>query len=42
MELVDTYANRLEIQNMSRHIFQGEGENPLIVYVVEPTQPEGA
>ena len=37
IELVDEYARRLEISGLSRHVFKGEGKNPLIVYVVEPS-----
>jgi len=36
MECVDEYANRLGIEGLSRQVFKGEGQNPLIVYVVEP------
>ena len=38
IDLVDEYANRLEIVGLERHIFKGEGQNPLIVYVVPPTE----
>jgi acetylornithine deacetylase/succinyl-diaminopimelate desuccinylase-like protein len=38
MELVDQYINQLELQGMSKQVFQPEGSCPLIVYVVEPTQ----
>jgi acetylornithine deacetylase/succinyl-diaminopimelate desuccinylase-like protein len=37
MEVVDKYIQKLEIQGLTRHVFHPEGKNPLIVYVVEPS-----
>ena len=42
MEVVHEYARRLEIKNLQSHMFMGEGQNPLIVYVVEPEEAEGS
>lgn len=38
MELVDTYVQELQIEGLSKKVFQPEGSVPLIVYVIEPTQ----
>lgn len=38
MEVVDKYINQLEIKGIHRHVFHPEGTNPLIVYVVDPTE----
>ena len=37
MELVDNYINQLQIEGLSKKVFQPEGSCPLVVYVVEPT-----
>lgn len=42
MELVDDYARRLNINGLERHIFKGEGQNPLILYVVEASGEDSA
>ena len=36
MELVDGYVNKLELEGISKEIFQPEGSAPLVVYVIEP------
>ena len=38
IELVDNYVNQLQIEGISRKVFQPEGSCPMVVYVVEPTQ----
>jgi acetylornithine deacetylase/succinyl-diaminopimelate desuccinylase-like protein len=38
MDCVDDYINQLEIKGLSKKIFQPEGSNPLIVYVVEAAE----
>lgn len=38
MEVVDNYINKLEISGIHRHVFHPEGVNPLIVYVVDPSE----
>jgi hypothetical protein len=38
MECVDQYIQKLDIKGLSRHVFHPEGKNPLIVYVVEPSE----
>jgi len=38
MELVDNYINQLQIEGLSKQVFQLEGTVPMVVYVIEPTQ----
>lgn len=38
MEVVDNYIKKLEITGITRHVFHPEGSNPLIVYVVDPSE----
>jgi acetylornithine deacetylase/succinyl-diaminopimelate desuccinylase-like protein len=38
MEVVDKYINELNIKGISREVFHPEGSNPLIVYVVQPSE----
>jgi len=38
MECVDAYINKLEIKGLTRKVYQPEGMNPLITYVIEPTE----
>jgi len=38
MEVTDKYIQKLEIKGLTRHVFHPEGKNPLIVYVVEPSE----
>lgn len=38
MEVVDSYARQLEIVGLEKHIFKGDGQNPLIIYLVQPSE----
>lgn len=38
IELVDGYINKLEIKGITRHFFQPEGMNPLIVFIIEKSE----
>lgn len=38
MEVVDKYITELDVQGIKRHVFHPEGSNPLVVYVVEPSE----
>lgn len=38
MEVVDNYINQLQIEGISKRVFQPAGSAPLVVYVIEGTQ----
>lgn len=38
MEVVDEYVKKLEIKGLKRNVFHPPGKNPLVVYVVEPSE----
>jgi len=38
MKLVDDYINKLEIKGMTKTVFQPEGMNPLIVYIIDKSE----
>lgn len=38
MEVVDKYIQELNVQGLNRHVFHPEGSNPLVVYVVDPSE----
>lgn len=38
MKLTDDYINKLEVKGLTKHLFQPEGMNPLIVYVIEKSE----
>ena len=38
IDVIDQYIRKLDIKGLSRHIYQPEGVNPMVVYVVEGSE----
>ena len=38
IEVIDQYARKMDIKGLTRHIYQPEGVNPMVIYVIEGTE----